>query len=226
MATELRIQPLAASTAMLAAENTRLLARREELETELHELQEKLLMATTRAESRSIQDRMTAHREALATLEREQKAERDAERAAEERAQKALLKGRARDLVEAEDRRLEAIGQAERALEAFVEAVNVALAHGEVARRIGGEIASHRGLRMHGALSALSGAEAEARVGHAISAHLSKISVPGRLAGGRVGSLQLPGATMHRPGSWVEIERGKVAADLAELLNVEKEGVN
>jgi hypothetical protein len=203
-----------------------LVSERRRLELELTELEDRMATARTTAEARTIEERKATARATLAEIERQEAAERAEAKAAEERAQRALLKGRAKVLVEHEERRLRAVADAEQALLAFTAACNTMLTEGEAARQVGLEIAAARGLRLHGAMSAVEAKAAESRIGYAVSAHLSQINVPGRLAGGRIGSLALPGATMHARGSWVATERGKVAADLAELLNVEKEGAN
>jgi hypothetical protein len=151
MATELRIQPLAASTAMLAAENTRLLARREALEIEIHELQEKLTMATTRAESRDIQSQIEAHNAALAELRAQQEAERQAEaqRAAEAaaKARRARMTGHGAALLDAHQSKLSALQDAEAHMVAAVAAINAALMHEAAERAAATALAAELGVK-------------------------------------------------------------------------------
>lgn len=183
------------------------------------------MAAMTEPEAQTLAERKAALHQALAEVEQRQEAERAAERVAEEKAQRELLKGRARDLVEAEERRLAAIAEAEAHMIAFVAAVDRAFAAGEQVRRTGLEIAAARNIRLYG-FTALSAPEFEARLAYGISAHLSKLKIPGRLAGGRVGALMLTGATLHptTPGSWVERERSRTVADVVELLEAEGSG--
>jgi hypothetical protein len=216
---------LRSSVSLLISERRRLELECERLEREADELMSK----GRTVEAMTLDERRAAARAELTAIERAEAAERAAAKAEEERRQRALLKGRAGDLARHEEARLEAIGQAEAALAAFVEAINTVLAKGDAARKVAHEIAAHRGLRLHGALSALEPKEAEARIAYAISHYLSQIKVPGRLLGGRIGSLQLPGATMHAAsakGTWAETEKARAAADMRELLSVEENGAN
>jgi hypothetical protein len=199
-----------------------LAAERRRLESEI-ELLENRMASAHGAESASLTEQLTRHRAAIVEIEQRQAAEREARRVAEEKAQRELLRGRARDLVEHEEARLAAIAEAEAAMLAFVAAVGRAFAQSEAVRGVAREIADACGIRLL-SFTALSGSEMERRLAYGISAHLAKLQIPGRLAGGRVGSLQLVGATLHAttPGSWAASERAQAAADVAELL--EREG--
>jgi hypothetical protein len=167
--TPVRIQPLAASTAMLAAEHARLSAEIERL----HHMKEQGMIS-----GQTLDEQMASHRAALAELEREQRAKEEAERqaakAAAERAKRERLTGHARTLADAHASKLAALEAAEQAMAAMVASLNEAFANEAAERRAAVALATE--LNLDATPLQFSEKETKSRLIGNISAALARIS--------------------------------------------------
>jgi hypothetical protein len=211
MVTEIRIQPLAASTGALAVEYAR-------LSRAVEELQERLKMSMTQEQSRSVQDRLAETRAAIADLERQdreqQAAERRAAAEAAEAARRAALTGHARTLVDAHQAKIEALKRAEAQMAATVGAINEALAAEALERGAATAMAAELNVRSPLGFSA---DEMVRRLAENICAHLARISAC-RMR--RLGYLALPDDPGARGSeTWASREERATAGAIDALLS-------
>jgi hypothetical protein len=195
-----------------------LMDERRRLEQELMEMEMRMTAARTVAESASLQERMAAHKVALAELQRQEEAERQAEaqRRAEAaaKARREALTGHARALADAHHAKLAALASAEGHMAAAVEQINTAL-QAEAAERAA---ATAMALELNVETTPLqfSGHETVGRLVGGICAYLARLSVC-RLR--RLGYLTLPpDDPRQRSGeTWAERE-ARCTAPSVELL--------
>lgn len=220
--TPVRMQPLAASTAMLAAEHARLDRAKAQLEKEIAEMNAAQvptgddLVRALASEIAAEEARIAAKRAALERAEaalQTQRRDTDAERArAAADARQALCD----ELAASAEEMFAAVERAEAHLRAFTEEVNAALkanvkTRGIVKQLLPQDAKVPMGLALNDFVH---------RLGGRIMVQLRQVKVPGALGTPRLGGLDLPDVTGLFPAAddWGERERHAQGRAIAEIL--------
>jgi hypothetical protein len=227
--TQLRVQPLAASTAMLAAEHERLDRAKTKLEKEIAAMTATQtpsgddLVRALAAEIRSEEARTASKREALARAEAAMRTQaRDAEAENERRWQTECAR-LFEQLRADEEARILACDIAERGFRAAVQNLNNFLAANAKVRATANALTGHRAMERKVGTGSLSDAELMSRLGRRIAGLLQQIKPPGAPANvptHRLGGLALAYATPASE-SWTERERAFGEPLVAALTGTE-----
>jgi hypothetical protein len=176
--TQLRIQPLAASTAMLAAEHARLEREIAEMGATQTPTGDDLVRALAR-EVREEEQRVAAKRAALQRAEAAMRTQaRDAEAENERRWQTECAR-LFEQLRADEEARIKACAVAEAAFRAAVADINALLAATAKVRATAGALMAHRGMERRIGTGSLSDQELMSRLGRRIAGLLQQVNPPG-----------------------------------------------